>query len=56
MPAKVLADFIQKCVRSGATIERDSCLLHLYLIHILLEKESGEKESPLYFLFDNREP
>lgn len=58
MPAKVLADFILKCVLTGTTKERDSSILHLYLIHAILGKESGEKGGLLYstILFDNRDP
>lgn len=54
MPAKVLADFILKCVLTGTTKERDSSILHLYLIHAILGKESGEKGGLLYstILFD----
>lgn len=54
MPAKKLADFILICVLPGTTKERDSSVLHLYLIHAIFE----EKEGLLYstILFDNREP
>lgn len=43
MLAKVLADFILKCILPGATNERDSSVLHLYLIRVLLGEESGER-------------
>lgn len=54
MPAKILADFILTCVLPGTTKERDSSVLHLYLIHTIF----GEKEGLLYLtiLSDNREP
>lgn len=55
MPANILVDFILKCVLPGTTNERDSSVLHLYLIHAILEKESGKNEGLLYstILFDN---
>lgn len=48
MPAKILADFILKCALPETTNEKDSSVLHLYLIYVLLGKESGENEGLLY--------
>lgn len=51
MPAKVLADFILKCVLPGATKERDSSVLHLYVTHGFLGEETEEKGSFLIQLY-----